>query len=106
MVSGWSGTADDGAAGIAGVGKVQTRQAGELVNEEPLTKVRLMTFEPSDLSDLKIAKTLLENPGLVAKIAKFIGTPIEKETISHKSNRTPNWYRPCLVRTISNDSFS
>jgi hypothetical protein len=59
MVSGWSGTADDGAAGIAGVGKVQTRQAGELVNEEPLTKVRLMTFEPSDLSDLKIAKTLL-----------------------------------------------
>ena len=54
MVSGWSGTADDGAAGIAGVGKIQTRQAGELVNEEPLTKVRLMTFEPSDLSDLKL----------------------------------------------------
>jgi hypothetical protein len=103
MVSGWSGTADDGAAGIAGVGKIQTRQAGELVNEEPLTKVRLMTFEPSDF---KIAKTLLENPGLVAIITKFIGTPIEKETISHKSNRTPNWYRPCLVRTISNDSFS
>jgi hypothetical protein len=75
MVSGWSGTADDGAAGIAGVGKVQTRQAGELANEEPLTKVRLMIFEPSDLL---IAKTLLENPGLAAKITNFIGTPIEK----------------------------
>lgn len=47
MVSGWSGTTDDGAAGIAGLGKVQTRQAGEWVNEEPLTKVRLMTLSMS-----------------------------------------------------------
>jgi hypothetical protein len=38
----------------------------------------MMNFEPSDLSDLKIAKTLLENPGLAAKITNFIGTPIEK----------------------------
>jgi len=32
----------------------------------------------SDLSDLKIAKTLLENPGLAAKFTNYIGAPIEK----------------------------
>ena len=37
-----------------------------------------MTFQHLDLIDLKTAKTLLENPGLAAKITNFIGTPIEK----------------------------
>lgn len=37
-----------------------------------------MTFQQLDLIDLKTAKTLLENPGLAAKITNFIGTPIEK----------------------------
>jgi hypothetical protein len=38
----------------------------------------MMTFQQLDLIDLKTAKTLLENPGLAAKITNFIGTPIEK----------------------------
>jgi len=37
-----------------------------------------MTFQQTDLNDLKKAKTLLENPGIAAKITNFIGTPIEK----------------------------
>ena len=37
-----------------------------------------MTFQEQDLYDLKKAKTLLENPGLAAKIANLLGTPIEK----------------------------
>ncbi|MFZ5569269.1 MAG: EcsC family protein [Thermodesulfobacteriota bacterium] len=37
-----------------------------------------MTCEPIDLSDLKKAKMLLENPGIASKIAHFIGTPLEK----------------------------
>jgi len=37
-----------------------------------------MDFEQSDLNDLKKAKALLENPGIVAKITNLIGTPIEK----------------------------
>ncbi len=31
-----------------------------------------------DLNDLEYAKTLLENPGLAARITNFLGTPIEK----------------------------
>jgi hypothetical protein len=38
----------------------------------------MMTFQQLDLIDLKTAKTLLENPGLAAKITNFIGAPIEK----------------------------
>jgi len=37
-----------------------------------------MTFEKKDLSDLKKAKALLENPGLAAKITNLLGRPIEK----------------------------
>lgn len=37
-----------------------------------------MTINENDLSDLKRAKQLLENPGVAAKITNFIGTPIEK----------------------------
>jgi hypothetical protein len=35
-------------------------------------------LSPSDLQDLRRAKTLLENPGLAAKITAALGTPIEK----------------------------
>ncbi|MFZ3045377.1 MAG: EcsC family protein [Desulfatirhabdiaceae bacterium] len=38
----------------------------------------MINFEQPDLIDLKMAKTLLENPGLAAKITNFIGSPIEK----------------------------
>lgn len=37
-----------------------------------------MSFHESDLNDLKKARTLLENPGLAAKIAHLFGLPIEK----------------------------
>ena len=37
-----------------------------------------MQLEQQDFNDLKKAKTLLENPGLAAKITNFFGTPIEK----------------------------
>lgn len=37
-----------------------------------------MTFQYADLNDLKKAKTLLENPGVAAKITNFLGIPIEK----------------------------
>jgi hypothetical protein len=37
-----------------------------------------MTFQETDLNDLKQAKTLLENPGIAAKITHLLGTPIEK----------------------------
>jgi hypothetical protein len=37
-----------------------------------------MTFQQTDLNDLKKAKTLLENPGIAIKITNLLGTPIEK----------------------------
>ena len=37
-----------------------------------------MEFQQGDLDDLKKAKKLLEYPGITAKIADLIGTPIEK----------------------------
>ncbi len=37
-----------------------------------------MEFQQRDLDDLKKAKKLLEYPGIAAKIADLIGTPIEK----------------------------
>jgi hypothetical protein len=37
-----------------------------------------MTFQQTDLNDLKKAKTLLENPGIAAKITHLLGAPIEK----------------------------
>ena len=37
-----------------------------------------MTFQQKDLSDLKKAKALLENPGLTAKMTNLLGRPIEK----------------------------
>jgi hypothetical protein len=37
-----------------------------------------MTLSSKDLNDLKKAKTLLENPGMAAKITGMLGTPIEK----------------------------
>jgi hypothetical protein len=38
-----------------------------------------MELQQKDLRDFKKAKTLLENPGIAAKITNLIGTPIEKE---------------------------
>ena len=37
-----------------------------------------MPFRKTDLNDLKKAKTLLENPGIAAKITNLLGTPIER----------------------------
>ncbi len=37
-----------------------------------------MTFQQTDLNDLKKAKKLLENPGIAIKITNLLGTPIEK----------------------------
>jgi hypothetical protein len=37
-----------------------------------------MEFSEQDLDDLKYAKSLLENPGLAAKITSAIGAPVEK----------------------------
>lgn len=37
-----------------------------------------MELSKSDINDLRFAKALLENPGLVAKISGFVGAPIEK----------------------------
>ena len=37
-----------------------------------------MPFHKTDLNDLKKAKTLLENPGIAAKITNLLGTPIER----------------------------
>ncbi len=42
------------------------------------TFMKMNPIEQPDLVDLKIAKTLLENPGLAAKLTNFIGIPIEK----------------------------
>ncbi len=38
----------------------------------------MVLLEDGDLSDLKRAKALLENPGVAAKITDLIGSPIEK----------------------------
>ncbi|MFH1980426.1 MAG: EcsC family protein [Pseudomonadota bacterium] len=37
-----------------------------------------MNFHQTDLNDLRKAKTLLENPGIAAKITNLLGAPIEK----------------------------
>ena len=37
-----------------------------------------MALSSMETSDLSVAKALLENPGLAAKISNFVGTPIEK----------------------------
>ena len=37
-----------------------------------------MSMSKPDLDDLRYAKSLLENPGLAAKISNLLGTPIEK----------------------------
>jgi hypothetical protein len=37
-----------------------------------------MALSYSETSDLRIAKALLENPGIAAKFSNFIGTPIEQ----------------------------
>jgi hypothetical protein len=49
-----------------------------------------MSFSKSELADLSRAKALLENPGLAAKIASVLGTPIEKAfaLLPAKWNRT------------------
>ena len=41
-------------------------------------KKTIMDISQKDLDDLKYAKSLLENPGLAAKITSHLGTPIEK----------------------------
>ncbi len=40
--------------------------------------MNLQTMTDADLAELLYAKTLLENPGLAARISNAIGTPIEK----------------------------
>jgi hypothetical protein len=37
-----------------------------------------MALSPSEMSELRRAKNLLENPGLAAKLSDFVGSPIEK----------------------------
>jgi hypothetical protein len=37
-----------------------------------------MALSSAETSDLRVAKALLENPGLAAKISNFVGTPLEK----------------------------
>ena len=37
-----------------------------------------MALSPSEISELRRAKNLLENPGLAAKLSDFVGSPIEK----------------------------
>lgn len=37
-----------------------------------------LSMTPEDLDDLRYAKSLLENPGLAARITNVVGTPIEK----------------------------
>ena len=37
-----------------------------------------MALSQSEISELKGAKRLLENPGIAAKVSNFVGTPIEK----------------------------
>jgi hypothetical protein len=37
-----------------------------------------MPLSPAEISELRSAKTILENPGLAAKVSNFIGAPIEK----------------------------
>lgn len=36
-----------------------------------------MPLSPHEISDLRTAKAILENPGLAAKVSSFIGSPIE-----------------------------
>ena len=36
-----------------------------------------MSLSPQEMSDLKAAKSILENPGLVARISNYVGSPIE-----------------------------
>lgn len=47
-----------------------------------------MSLESADFDDLKRAKTLLENPGLAAKITNMLGKPIEQGF----SLLPENWY--------------
>ena len=37
-----------------------------------------MAFTSAETEDLKVARNLLENPGLAVKISNVIGSPIEK----------------------------
>lgn len=37
-----------------------------------------MKLSTAEISDLRAAKNLLENPGLAAKVSNFVGTPIEQ----------------------------
>ena len=37
-----------------------------------------MTIQKAELDELRQAKRLLENPGLAAKLASYVGTPVEK----------------------------
>lgn len=37
-----------------------------------------MALSASEISELRAAKDLLENPGLAAKVSNYVGTPIEK----------------------------
>ncbi len=36
-----------------------------------------MALSPSEINDLRAAKSLLENPGLAAKLSNFVGSPLE-----------------------------
>src|ERR1041384_6369220 len=45
---------------------------------EAIRPVQYTPLTPEELAELRYAKTLLENPGLTARMANVIGSPIEK----------------------------
>ncbi|MGA6925408.1 MAG: EcsC family protein [Desulfosarcina sp.] len=51
-----------------------------------------MALSSAELEQLRLAKTILENPGLAAKISKMVGSPIEKgfDMLPKKWNATVN----------------
>jgi hypothetical protein len=63
-----------------------------------------MTIHEDDLSDLKRAKQLLENPGVAAKITNLIGTPIEKgfELLPDKWNKNIGEVTNVVLRKAAN----
>jgi hypothetical protein len=42
-----------------------------------LSRRSYMTLSAPEISDLRAAKAILENPGLAAKVSNYVGTPIE-----------------------------
>ena len=51
-----------------------SRLATKIIKEIRMTS----NFPEQDRKELQVAKNLLENPGVAAKVTNFIGTPVEK----------------------------